>query len=77
MEVVPLFGDMQIAPFQYLVKTPHYDAAKWPLSSSNNTVGPQSNFLEAIPQIREAHLTFVSELARHRNHVLYSYSNSK
>ncbi|GAV08221.1 hypothetical protein RvY_17946 [Ramazzottius varieornatus] len=69
LEVVPLFGDMQIAPFQYLVKTPHYDAAKWPLSASSTTTGPQSNFLEAIPQIRESHLNFVSELARHRNQI--------
>ncbi|XP_055332237.1 cytoplasmic FMR1-interacting protein-like [Paramacrobiotus metropolitanus] len=71
LEVVPLFGDMQIAPFQYLGSkhpsgTTNFDASKWPLSSSTNP-GPQCNFLEAIPQIREAHLGFVSELARHRN----------
>ncbi|OQV18248.1 Cytoplasmic FMR1-interacting protein [Hypsibius exemplaris] len=68
LEVVPLFGDMQIAPFQYLVKTAHYDAAKWPLSAGTSA-SPQSNFLDAIPQIRESHLTFVSELARHRNQI--------
>ena len=32
LEVVPLFGDMQIAPFNYVKKTPNFDASKWPLA---------------------------------------------
>ncbi|XP_073966644.1 cytoplasmic FMR1-interacting protein-like [Choristoneura fumiferana] len=34
LEVVPLFGDMQIAPFNYIKRSKHYDPSKWPLSSS-------------------------------------------
>ena len=39
--MVPLFGDMQIAPFFYVKKTMHFDASKWPLSSQTNAVSPQ------------------------------------
>ena len=41
LEVVPLFGDMQIAPFNYVKRMKHYDASKWPLSSPANLVSPQ------------------------------------
>ena len=41
LEVVPLFGDMQIAPFNYVKRMKHYDAGKWPLSSQANLVSPQ------------------------------------
>ena len=41
LQVVPLFGDMQIAPFFYVKKTMHFDASKWPLSSQTNAVSPQ------------------------------------
>lgn len=29
LEVVPLFGDMQIAPFNYIKRSKHYDASKY------------------------------------------------
>jgi hypothetical protein len=41
LEVVPLFGDMQIAPFNYVKKMMHYEPGKWPLSSQNNPMSPQ------------------------------------
>lgn len=41
LEVVPLFGDMQIAPFNYVKKMKHYDPSKWPLSSPANAQSPQ------------------------------------
>ncbi|KAK2705972.1 hypothetical protein QYM36_016105 [Artemia franciscana] len=31
LEVVPLFGDMQIAPFNYVKRSKNYDMSKWPL----------------------------------------------
>ena len=34
LEVVPLFGDMQIAPFNYVKTSKHYDSAKWPMSAA-------------------------------------------
>ena len=50
LEYVPLFGDMQISPFNYVKKTKNFDASKWPLavaaSSSNfssSNQSPQAN----------------------------------
>lgn len=41
LEVVPLFGDMQIAPFNYVKKMKHYEPGKWPLSSQVNSNSAQ------------------------------------
>ncbi|KAI6200813.1 Cytoplasmic FMR1-interacting protein [Aphelenchoides besseyi] len=38
--MVPLFGDMPTYPFNFITKSPHYDASKWPLSSTESTVCP-------------------------------------
>ena len=46
--MVPLFGDMQIAPFFYVKKTMHFDASKWPLSSQTNAVSPQVKAIEKL-----------------------------
>ncbi|XP_074651924.1 cytoplasmic FMR1-interacting protein 2-like isoform X2 [Tubulanus polymorphus] len=68
LEVVPLFGDMQIAPFNYIKKSPHYDPSKWP-ACSGNAASTQCNLLEQIGSMREEHTRFVSELARYSNEV--------
>ena len=67
LEVVPMFGDMQIAPFAYVKNTPHFDPKLWPLCASATTPSPQSNILDFLPLIREHHTRFISELARHSN----------
>lgn len=68
--MVPLFGDMQIAPFQtYIKKSPHYDASKWPLSSNTSTSSSQSDILQYLPSIRDDYVAFISELSRHSNEV--------
>jgi cytoplasmic FMR1 interacting protein len=66
--VVPLFGDMQIAPFNYIKRSKHFDPSKWPLSSSNN-ISPQADLMVHLPQIREDHFKYISELARYSNEV--------
>ncbi|XP_039954773.1 cytoplasmic FMR1-interacting protein [Bactrocera neohumeralis] len=68
LEVVPLFGDMQIAPFNYIKRSKHYDSSKWPLSSSN-AISPQADLMVHLPQIREDHVKYISELARYTNEV--------
>ena len=68
LEVVPLFGDMQIAPFFYIKKTPNYDPSKWPLCNSP-AVSAQSNLLVHMETMREEHSRYISELARHSNEV--------
>lgn len=73
LEVVPLFGDMQIAPFNYIKRSKHFDASKWPLSSSSNNISPQADLMVHLPQIREDHVKYISELARYRSVCLYSF----
>lgn len=75
LEVVPLFGDMQIAPFNYIRRSAHFDASKWPLSSSN-TPSPQADLMVHLPQIREDHVKYISELARYSNEVTTTYKES-
>ncbi|XP_076261449.1 cytoplasmic FMR1-interacting protein Sra-1 [Rhynchophorus ferrugineus] len=72
LEVVPLFGDMQIAPFNYIKRSKHFDASKWPLSSSQ-TPSPQADLMVHLPQIREDHVKYISELARYSNEVTTTY----
>ncbi|XP_017756802.1 PREDICTED: cytoplasmic FMR1-interacting protein [Eufriesea mexicana] len=73
LEVVPLFGDMQIAPFNYIKRSKHFDASKWPLSSSSNSISPQADLMVHLPQIREDHVKYISELARYSNEVTTTY----
>lgn len=66
--MVPLFGDMQIAPFHYIKCSPHYEASRWPLASANSP-SPQSDLLQHLPAIRDDYERYISELARHSNEV--------
>ena len=68
LEVVPLFGDMQIAPFNYIKRAPNYDASKWPMCTSNQ-VSTQSDLLAYLDTMREEHNQYTSDLARHSNEV--------
>lgn len=70
--MVPLFGDMQIAPFNYIKRSPHYDQSRWPLASSSSP-SPQSDLLQYLPTIRDEYVRYISELARHNNEVLLIY----
>ncbi len=62
LEVVPLFGDMQIAPFNYLKKSPNFDPSKWPISMSN-AVSLQSNLMDHLYEMREDHDQYIAELS--------------
>ena len=72
LQVVPLFGDMQIAPFNYVKSSKQFDGSKWPLSNSTN-ISPQANLLIHIPKMREDHIKFTSELARYSNEVTTTF----
>lgn len=63
---------MQIAPFNYIKRSKHFDANKWPLSSSN-TPSPQADLMVHLPQIREDHVKYISELSRYSNEVTTTY----
>lgn len=73
LEVVPLFGDMQINPFNYVRKSKHFDPSKWPLSTSPN-ISPQADLMVHLPNIREEHVKYISELSRYSNEVTTTYS---
>lgn len=83
LEVVPLFGDMQIAPFHYVKNSKHYDASRWPLSAaaaalpiSATSPTPQANIMVHLSKMRENHLEFSSELARYSNEVTTTYKET-
>lgn len=66
---------MQIAPFNYIKRSKHFDPSKWPLSSSN-APSPQADLMVHLPQIREDHVKYISELARYSNEVTTTYKES-
>ncbi|XP_064608148.1 cytoplasmic FMR1-interacting protein 2-like isoform X2 [Liolophura sinensis] len=69
LEVVPLYGDMQIAPFQYIRNGANFDASKWQCCTSH-VPSPQSNLLQDLVRIREDHVRYISQLARHSNEAI-------
>jgi len=75
LQVVPLFGDMQIAPFNYIKNSKIFDASKWPLSNSIN-ISPQANLLIHLPKMREDHIKYTSELARYSNEVTTTFKET-
>ncbi|KAJ0184305.1 hypothetical protein K1T71_000728 [Dendrolimus kikuchii] len=70
LEVVPLFGDMQIRVAGTRIKMP------WPLSSSPNPPSPQADLMVHLPQIREEHQNYISELARYSNEVTTTFKEA-
>ena len=66
LEIVPLYGDMQIAPYAYLRNCPNFDPSKWPCCESS-APSPQSNLLINLEAIRDDHMQYISQLARHSN----------
>lgn len=68
LEVVPLYGDMQIKPYQFVQDGLNFDRSKWSECESKRP-SHQSNILEKMDGIRENHLTYISELAMYSNEV--------
>ena len=57
-----------MAPYQYIKSSVNYDPSKWPACESSQ-VSPQSNILANLDPIREDHMSYISQLARHSNEV--------
>ncbi|XP_059150444.1 cytoplasmic FMR1-interacting protein-like isoform X1 [Physella acuta] len=66
LEMVPLYGDMMIAPYNYIKNGPNFDPSKWPACESSH-LSPQSNLLGSLEMIRDRHMHYISQLARHNN----------
>ncbi|XP_052103194.1 cytoplasmic FMR1-interacting protein-like isoform X3 [Mytilus californianus] len=69
LEVVPLYGDMQINPYHYIKYSMNFDPGKWPACESSHP-SPQSNLLANLEPIREDHMSYISQLARHSNEAI-------
>ncbi|KRX64803.1 Cytoplasmic FMR1-interacting protein, partial [Trichinella sp. T9] len=68
LEVVPLFGDMQVMPFAFIKRCASYEASRWPLASVESTHCP-INIVELLRTFREEHDEFVTRLARIHNKI--------
>uniref|UniRef100_A0A6Q2XGR1 Cytoplasmic FMR1-interacting protein n=1 Tax=Esox lucius TaxID=8010 RepID=A0A6Q2XGR1_ESOLU len=67
LQVVPLFGDMQIELARYIKTSAHFEENKSRWSCTSTGSSPQYNICEQMIQIREDHMRFISELARYSN----------
>uniref|UniRef100_H2YIL7 Cytoplasmic FMR1-interacting protein n=1 Tax=Ciona savignyi TaxID=51511 RepID=H2YIL7_CIOSA len=73
LQVVPLFGDMQIPLASYIQNMTDYEdnKSRWSCASASTVaptgVTPQYNLTEQLVSIREDHIKYTSELARHSN----------
>lgn len=59
---------MQIKAYQFVQDSMNYDRSKWSECESKRP-SHQSNILEKMDDIRENHLTYISELATYNNEV--------
>uniref|UniRef100_A0A7N6FFR2 Cytoplasmic FMR1-interacting protein n=1 Tax=Anabas testudineus TaxID=64144 RepID=A0A7N6FFR2_ANATE len=67
LQVVPLFGDMQIELSRYIKTSAHFEENKSRWTCTSISSSPQYNICEQMIQIREDHMCFISELARYSN----------
>ncbi|XP_060592934.1 cytoplasmic FMR1-interacting protein-like isoform X1 [Ruditapes philippinarum] len=66
LEIVPLYGDMQVCPYEYIKRSETFDPSKWPICESN-VASPQSDILHNIEKIRADHMSYISKLSIHSN----------
>uniref|UniRef100_A0A8W8L913 Cytoplasmic FMR1-interacting protein n=2 Tax=Magallana gigas TaxID=29159 RepID=A0A8W8L913_MAGGI len=75
MDVVPLYGDMQMKPYFYITKSLNFDSSRWSHCESSQP-SPQSQILSSLESLRESHTEYVSELARRSNEKMTSSDKS-
>uniref|UniRef100_A0AC35U6R8 Cytoplasmic FMR1-interacting protein n=1 Tax=Rhabditophanes sp. KR3021 TaxID=114890 RepID=A0AC35U6R8_9BILA len=66
LNVVTLFGDMQIQPFTFVRRMSNYEPSKWPLSHKEADIC-QVNIVERAKITREHYVEFVTHLTRVKN----------
>ncbi|KAK6055495.1 cytoplasmic Fragile-X interacting family protein [Cooperia oncophora] len=71
LEVVPLYGDMQIQPFSFVRRSQFYDSSKWPLSDKEGEKC-HVNIVEKVKLTRADHESYVTQLAKLNNSVAIS-----
>lgn len=75
MDVVPLYGDMQMKPYFYITKSLNFDSSRWSHCESSQP-SPQSQILSSLESLRESHTEYVSELARRSNEVMLYFTHT-
>jgi hypothetical protein len=58
---------MPTFPFNFITKSPNYDASKWPLANQKSDCNV--NIVEQLKQIRHEHTILCKRLARIKNEV--------
>ncbi|CAI4224390.1 unnamed protein product [Auanema sp. JU1783] len=71
LEVVPLYGDMQIQPFSFVRRSQFYDSKQWPLSDKEGD-RCHVNIAAKIKLARGDHESYVTQLAKVNNEVAIS-----
>ncbi|XP_059150465.1 cytoplasmic FMR1-interacting protein-like [Physella acuta] len=66
LEMVPLYGDMMVAPYGYIKNGPHFDPSKWPACESSQP-SLQSNILAGLDTVRESHMKYISQISKYSN----------
>jgi hypothetical protein len=64
MEVVPLFGDIVIGPFNYVQKLPNFDRQHWP-KCTDGIASRQSTVINNMAVFRQQHADIICELMSH------------
>ncbi|XP_071951857.1 cytoplasmic FMR1-interacting protein 2-like isoform X1 [Antedon mediterranea] len=70
LEVVPLYGDIQISLYSYIMKSENFESHRsvWSVDASGSlSHTSQYNIVEQLPNVREHHTRYISELATHSN----------
>jgi len=67
LQVVPLFGDMQIPLASYIQNMSDFEENKGRWSCCSATTSSQYNLTERLVKIRDEHIRYTSQLAKHSN----------
>ncbi|GMR48351.1 hypothetical protein PMAYCL1PPCAC_18546, partial [Pristionchus mayeri] len=68
VEVVPLYGDMQIQPFSFVKRSRFYEASKWQHSHQESD-SCHVKIVDRLRSVRAEHESFVVQLAKVNNEV--------
>jgi len=66
-EVVPLYGDMLMYPYNYVKQGKNYVASKWPSCEGGQV--KHNHFPSRLGLFREDHVEFVSQLMKYSKKV--------
>jgi hypothetical protein len=64
MEVVPLFGDVVIGPFNYVTNLKTFDKQHWP-RCTDGSISRQATLLSNMVTYRQQHSELICELMMH------------